>query len=73
MASAVLALEAGDYFNFSRFADVFVDVYKLAQTPDHPALQRLTEVLMVVRDPFALLPDYPEFLGLYERLLRRVF
>ncbi len=73
LVSALLALESGDYMNFSRFSDVFADIYRVPQSPDYPAVLRLTELLMVVRNPFALVPNYPEFLGLYEKVLRRLF
>ncbi len=69
----MMALEAGDYFNFSRFSDIFVDVYRLPESPDYPALLRLTELLMIVRAPEYLVPNSLEMMGLYEKVLRRLF
>lgn len=68
-----MALESGDYFNFSRFSDIFLEIYSLPDSPDYPAVLRLTELLMVIRNPMNLVPNSPEMLGLYEKLLRRLF
>lgn len=41
--------------------------------PDYPGVLRLSELLLLIRSPITLLPDSPELLGVYEKLLRRLF